>query len=185
MGQNTLDAFVPLEGKKILAPCSLLFDFFNDVPTGTISDYTWAGVTLPALVIQLSPRSVKSPYVFDLLRSVEFCLQFENGTHQPGDLSIWIPDTNFLYRIHPNVLNTVTNAIAPEGSPNVSLVSNTYGWPMMAGRINVNAKVDSTLYLIKEFDFDPLNPHPMQGAWCNGTFNLQNWEVSPILAGGG
>ena len=177
MGQNSLDSFAPLDSPRILATAQVLFDFFNDVPTNVINDFTWAGVTLPALVVQLSPRSVRSPYVFDKIRSVSFSLQFMNQQYQPGDLSIWIPETNFLHRIQPNVLNVV-----PMDPPEAIVFAHT--WPMVSGQINVNAQPDSSLYLIKEFDSNPSDPHPFPfGAWCSGVFNVQNWEVSPILTG--
>lgn len=177
MGQNSLDAFVPLDSPRLVAACNLLFDPANGIPSKSVTSFVFAGAAVPAYVVQLSPRSVRSPYVFDKMRSVEFCVQFMGELYQPGDLSIWIPETNFLHRIKPDVNNTVVSPL--------DAITAAHTWPMVSGQINVNAQPDSSLYLVKEFDALPGSPTPWpHGCWAAGVFNVQNWEVSPIQTGG-
>jgi hypothetical protein len=187
MGQNNLDVFIAIDRERIIAPCFVHIDGTIPLPAAP-APFTWAGVTTNAIVVNLTPRSVRSPFAFDQVRSISFGLQFNNGTLEPGDLSIWIPDTNFLHRLRPNVTNALTNAIAVTVPPAVgsssSVIKNTFNFPSMSGQINVNAKVDSTIYLVKELDFNVDGATPPNACFCLGELALQNWFVQPVVIGG-
>lgn len=188
MGQNALDVFIALDAKRIIAPCFLNIDGVVPLPS-VPAPFTWGGVTTDAIVVKLMPRSVRSPYAFSQARSLSFSLQFSNGTYQPGDLSVWIPDTAFLHRLRPNVTNTLTNAwtiASPPLTPPVSgsVINNEFGFPAMSGQININAQIDSVVYLVKELDTNVAGPTTPDTCFCLGEIALQNWDVAPQIIGG-